>query len=282
MKSAIALLLTAFALVAAISAGGAGANGSPYSPGLMYGWNGVGAQNGGVRFVAFGMPKSTIVAAVRARDGHVVQSKVVRGFYGVPLVSYDGTAGGLSGDGKSLALASYGPLPGEAGKTRLVVLSTKTLNVRRLLVLRGSWSYDAISPDASTLYLVEHISAGQNPRYRVRVFDLKTNRLLPGAIVDRLEGEAVMGGQAVTRATSSDGRWAYTLYARQKLEPFVHALDTVRREAFCIDLPLDLNQQRQMMLRLKLVEDGQRLAVRAGSRIMADIDTETFRVRTGG
>ena len=40
-----------------------------YSPGLLYGWNGVGAGDG-VRYVAFGMPKSTIVAAVRVRDGH--------------------------------------------------------------------------------------------------------------------------------------------------------------------------------------------------------------------
>src|SRR3990172_11061475 len=70
MKKLLALAITA----AAITAGGAHANGSPYSPGLVYGWAGVGAQNSGVRFVAFGMPKSTIAAAVRARDGHVVRS----------------------------------------------------------------------------------------------------------------------------------------------------------------------------------------------------------------
>jgi len=278
MKPAIASLVTLLALVAAIAAGGAGANGSPYSPGLVYGWNGVGAQNGGVRFVAFGMPKSTIVASVRARDGRVVRSTVLRGFYGVPLVSYDGTAGGLSGDGKSLALASYGPLPGGAGKTRFVVLSTRTLGVLRLVVLPGSWSYDAISPDGSMLYLVEHISAGQNPRYRVRAFDLKTNRLIPGAIVDRLESEAVMGGQPVTRATSPGGRWAYTLYARQKAEPFVHALDTVRREAFCIDLPLRLGQAKQMGLRLRLGSNGD-LGVQSNGKTVAVVDTRTFAVR---
>ena len=129
--------------IAAVSAGGAHANGSSYSPGLVYGWSGVGAQGSGVRFVAFGMPKSTIVAAVRPRDGHVLQSKVVQGFYGVPLVTYDGTSGGLSGDGTSLALASYGPYPGQAGKTRFVLLSTRTLGVLRQVVLPGSWSYDA-------------------------------------------------------------------------------------------------------------------------------------------
>jgi hypothetical protein len=82
MKKLFALVLAA----AAVTAGGASANGSPYSPGLVYGWSGVGARDSGVRFVAFGMPKSTIVSSVRARDGHVLRSEVVRGFYGVPLV----------------------------------------------------------------------------------------------------------------------------------------------------------------------------------------------------
>ncbi len=270
------LLSVAVALLATPAANG---NGSPYSPGLVYGWNGVGAQNGGVRFVAFGMPKSTIVAAVRPRDGRVIRSTVVKGFYGVPLVSYDGTAGGLTGDGTSLVLASYGPLPGEAGKTRLVVLNTKTLAVVRFVVLRGSWSFDAVSPDGSTLYLVEHLSAAPNPRYRVRVFDLARGRLLPNAIVDRLEKQEVMGGQPATRASSPDGRWAYTLYARAKGEPFVHALDTARSEAFCIDLPLQLSEVKQMGLRL-VPEHGE-LYVRNAGATVAVVDTRTFAVRRG-
>jgi hypothetical protein len=277
MKKLFALVLAA----AAVTAGGANANGSPYSPGLVYGWSGVGAQSSGVRFVAFGMPRSTIVAAVRARDGHVLQSNVVRGSYGVPLVSYDGTSGGLSGDGKSLALASYGPFPGRAGKTRFVLLSTRTLGVLRQVVLPGSWSYDAISPDGSMLYLVEHISAGANPRYRVRSYDLKARRLIPGAVVDRLENESVMDGQPVTRAASSDGRWAYTLYAREKHEPFVHALDTVRREAFCIDLPLRLGQTKQMELRLRLAAGRSTLSVTRNGRPLAAIDTHSFEVQRG-
>lgn len=277
MKIALASLVTAAA--AALAAAGANANGSPYSPGLVYGWNGVGAQDSGVRFVAFGMPNSTIVAAVRARDGHVLLSKVVRGFYGVPLVSYDGTSGGLSGDGKSLALASYGPFPGQKGTTRFVLLSSATLDVLRRVVLHGSWSFDAISPDGSMLYLVEHISAGQSARYRVRAYDLEARRLIPGVVVDRLEGETIMDGQPVTRATSPGGRWAYTLYARDGHKPFVHALDTVRREAFCIDLPLRLAQPQQMELRLRLATDERTLSVFRGRARLAEIDTRSFDVR---
>jgi len=276
MKSLLAGLIVAFALV---GAPGAGANGSPYSPGLVYGWSGVGAENSAVRFVAFGMPKSTIVAAVRARDGRVLRSAVVKGFYGVPLVAYDGTAGGLSGDGRWLVLSSYGPQPGDAGKTSFVVLSTKTLKLRLHTVLPGSWSFDAVSPDGARLYLVEHIFAGPNPRYRVRILDVAGGGRLRGAIVDRLEDEEVMGGEPVTRASTSNGRWAYTLYAREKHEPFVHALDTVRREAFCIDLPLDLDRQKQWGLRLKLSEGAKMLDVRLGRSSVAEIDTASFKVR---
>jgi hypothetical protein len=277
-----ALLLLAPALAAATLAAGAQANGSPYSPGLMYGWPGVAANDDRTHLVAFGMPKSTIVAVVRARDGGVVHSNVVKGFYGVPLVSYDGTPGGLSGDGRSLVLSSYGPNPGTGGRTRFVVLNAKTLELRRGIALRGSWSYDAVSPDAGTLFLVQHIAAGANPRYRVRALDLSSGRLFPKAIVDTRENEALMRGQPVTRVSSGNGRWAYTLYARPSSEPFVHALDTERRQAYCVDLPLELGQQGQMGLRLRLAEGGKRLEVSTGSALLADVDTRTFEVRTGG
>lgn len=269
-------LFAALLVVAAIAVGSAGANGSPYSPGLVYGWPGVGEKHDGARLVAFGMPKSTIVAAVRARDGRVLKSSVVRGFYGVPLVAYDGTAGGLSGDGRSLVLSSYGPQPGQAGTTRFAVLSTKTLSVRRTFVLDGSWSFDAISPDGSTLFLTEHVRAGDDPLYRVRPLDARTG-LLRGPIVDRLENEGEMGGTPVARAASSEGRWAYTLYARRGHHPFVHALDTAKREAYCIDLPLRLDYNRQSTLRIGL--SGRTLTVRLyAGRQLATVDTATWEV----
>ncbi|MGH3017442.1 MAG: hypothetical protein ACRDLU_03600 [Gaiellaceae bacterium] len=270
--------LATITLVAGVAAGVASANGSPYSPGLVYGWSGVGAGDG-VRYAAFGMPKSTIVAAVRARDGRVLRSNVVRGEYGVPLVAYDGTSGGLSGDGTALVLGSYGPLPGQSGKTRFLILNTRTLAPRRAIVLDGSWSFDAVSPDAATLYLTEHLRAGDRPLYRVRTYDARSGRLR-GAIVDRLEGEEEMGGQPVARASSAGGRWAYTLYARRGDEPFVHALDTVKREAFCIDLPLRLGYGRQWGLRLELGSQGESLSVRNGRSEVAAVDTRSWQVKS--
>jgi hypothetical protein len=274
MKSTLALVVAT--LVTAIAVAGAGANGSPYSPGLVHGWPGVEAEKE-AHFVSFDMPKSTIVAAVRARDGRVLRSTVVKGSYGVPLVTYDGTSGGLSGDGRWLALSSYGPQPGAKGKTRFLVLGTKSFEPRLRIALRGSWSYDAIAPDGSTLYLTEHVRAGRNPLYRVRPLDVGTGRL-GRALVDRLEGEWDMGGEPIGRASSADGRWAYTLYARRGYEPFVHALDTAQRRAYCIDIPLDVGYDGQWALKVKLRERSRVLAVTRGNATLATVRTDSWKV----
>jgi hypothetical protein len=270
----LARLIAVLGLLAAIAPGAGSANGSPYSPGLDYGWEGVRAPSGDVRYVTLGTPKSTMVAAISVRGGRVLRSRAVRGFYGVPLVAYDGTTSGLSGDGRTLVLATYGPLPGDSGTTRFLALRSRSLKPYRLVELAGSWSFDALSPDGKRLYLVEHISAGQSPKYRVRAYDLAAGRLLPNAVVDRLVSKAIMGGQPVTRATTPGGRWAYTLYARVKGKPFVHALDTARRQAFCIDLPLKLGQAAQMRLRLRLHSDA--LAVRLGHEQLATVNATSF------
>lgn len=274
MKWIVTLL--AATVVACLSVSGAGANGSPYSPGLVYAWPGVTARNG-VHYVTFGPSKWTTVAAVRARDGGILRSGSVRGFYAVPLVTYNGVAGGLSGDGRSLVLASYGPMPGQRGKTRFAVLDTTTLALRHQVVLPGAWSFDAVSPRGSTLFLTEHLRAGDHPLYRIRPLDTRTGRL-GTAIVDRLERERDMTGAPVARATSTGGRWAYTLYARRGAEPFVHALDTVNREAFCIDLPLDLRYDLQWLLRLRLAKGAMLEVLDQRGAGVAAISLERLRV----
>ena len=128
-----------------------------------------------------------------------------------------------------------------------------------------------------SLYLTQHVRAGESPIYRVRTFDVRTG-LLRGALVDRLEGEGDMGGEPVTRATSADGRWAYTLYARRKYDPFVHALDTVKREAYCIGLPLGVGYDAQWRLRLKLRERSELLSVRSGRATLASVHTGSWKV----
>lgn len=274
----IIVLLVGLVLVAGIAVTGAVADGSTYAPGLVYGASGVRAPNGSVRYVTLSTPRSTVVAAIGVRSGRVVRNTVLRGFYGVPLVAFDNSTGGLSGDRRTLVLASYGPYPGTPGSTSFVLLATRTLKIERRVQLRGSWAFDAVSPDASRLYLIQYLSVGRDPHYRVRLLDARTGKLEPGAVVDRRESEVDMRGQPVTRKTSLDGRWAYTLYARAGKPPFVHALDTASAKAYCVDLPLRLTQLEQMSLRLH-VQRGGALGVRNGARTLAVVDTVKLEAR---
>lgn len=277
MKPLLTLVAALF-LAAAVTAVAAKGDGSPYTPGLVQGAEGVVSPDHRIRFVTLATAESTVVAAIRVRTGRVVRSNVLRGFYGVPIVAWDNSTGGVSADGRTLVIGSYGPLPGDPGVTRFAVLRTDTLRKSRVLALRGSWAYDAISPDGSRMFLIEYLAAGQNPRYRVRSLDMHTGRLDPDAVVDRREDEVLMRGQPVTRVTSQDGGWAYTLYARPKHGPFVHALDTVRGEAYCVDLPVRLRQLEQMALRLRMRGDGA-LEVRNRRERIALVDTGTLELR---
>src|SRR5919206_75778 len=71
-----------------------------------------------------------------------------------------------------------------------------------------------------------------------------------GALADKREAGEQMTGVPVTRATSTDGSWVYTLYQRPRAKPFVHALDAAHRAAVCIDLPWQGKQDEIMRLRL--------------------------------
>jgi hypothetical protein len=275
MKTSIAALASCLVLVAAGTAGGAG--GPLYSPGVDTS-TGVVDRTAGVRYVTLWTRNATLVTAIRVDGGRVVRAKSLRGHVGIPLVTYNGAVGGLSGNGRRLVVATGAPTPGRAGDTRFVVIDTKSMRTRRSVVLDGSWSFDAISPDGSTLFLTEHIAAGTDPRYRVRSYDVHGGRL-GGALVDRLEQEQEMGGDPVARASSTGGRWAYTLYARRRDVPFVHALDTAERVAYCIGLPIRVAYTRQWGLELRL--HGSSLAVRSGRTTLATIDIASWKVRAG-
>jgi hypothetical protein len=273
------ILALALAVLTAAAVVGVAAGDGPQgpSPGVAGGWEGDLAPNGKVRYVTIAAGRQTIVEVVQVRGGRILRWGLVDGEFGSPLVAFDGTTAALSADGKTLVLASY-PLARRATVSRFAIVSTKTLARRAVVSLRGTWSFDAVSPDASTLFLIQYLSSAQSSAYRVRAFDLVAKRLFSGAIVDRREEEAEMRGSPATRKTSADGRWAYTLYARQGKAPFVHALDTVERQAYCLDLPLRLGQPKQMGLRLRLVRNGQ-LEVRNGRTTLAVVDTEKLTVQ---
>jgi hypothetical protein len=255
------------------------ADGGP-SPGVAIGWDGVLAREAGVRYVALPARGSTVVAAVRVRDGRVLRFRPIRGGYGVPLVTWDGTTGGLSPDERSLALASLASVGARLPTvSRFAVLDTRTLRIRHTITLPGAFSFDALSPDGETLYLIQHLSERNLLQYVVRAYDLDGGFLWPDRIADTRTRATSMQGSPIARAQTRDGAWVYTLYAGPRYS-FIHALDTRRRAAFCIDLPWSTREQALWRLELALTPDESRLLLRApGGRRAAVVETDTFALR---
>ena len=274
MKRALVLgLLVAGASILVASATGAGP-----SPGIAFGSPGVVSHDGKFRYVAMRAGRGTLVEAVTTRGGVIRRSRFLKGWYGVPMVAYDGTTGGLARNGKELIL--YSPGRGAThSKTRFVVFDPRTLRVRSRLTLNGNFGFDALSPDGSLMYLLE-LKTGPNATgldYAVRALDVNTGALLPGAIVDRREPDEKMTGIPLTRVGSGDASWAYTLYSRDGKSPFVHALHTTAREAFCIDVPLHVTGEQ--LSRVRMRAGPGKVIIRLRRRTLATIDTKTFEVR---
>jgi hypothetical protein len=268
-------------LVAGVAAGAARADGLPVL-GIDVGAQGVTQPGARYRYVTAAVGRDTIVARVDRGSGRVRRSRILRGSLTVPAVAYDGSAAGLSADGASLVLiAPRDRFP--RARTPLAVVGTRDLRVRRRFVLRGDFSFDAISPAGRWVYLIHYTSPSDPLRYQVRVLDAVTGTLLPRPIVDPREPDEPMGGRPLTRTTSTDGRWAYTLYERPGEAPFVHALDTTGRTARCIDLDW-LRAPRQLAgVRLVLGDGGHVIDVVSRGVTRAVIDTRSFVVaREGG
>jgi hypothetical protein len=219
---------------------------------------------------------TVVVARSRSSERRVGRLRLP-GIFTVPAVAYDGSASGLSADGRTLVLIR--PRRGyPRAATTFAVLDATRLRLRRVLTLRGDYSFDAISPHGELMYLVQYVSRRNPNRYLVRAYDLRARRLLPEPVVDPRESSEPMNGIPVTRATSPDGRWAYTLYDGAE-HPFIHALDTERRRAVCIDLHSLAGRRRGLWgLRFDVGSNGSPLTVEAGSRVLASVDTRTFEV----
>jgi hypothetical protein len=242
------------------------------------GSEGVIDRGSGDRLTALPVRAATVLTRSQTDGGRVRFAALVRGRWGVPVVAYDATSGGLSADGATLILMRP-PRTYPRRRTKFAVVDTKRLGLRRTIVLKGEWSFDAISPDGSTVYLVQALSRRDPNRYAVRAYDMRAHRLLPEPIVDRSEPDEPMRGVPVTRTTGPGGRWEYTLYAGGE-HPFVHALDTVRRQSICIDLPQRIARSRYLyQLRLRL--RGKQVAVLHHERVVASAPLRPAQASTG-
>jgi hypothetical protein len=256
----------------------AAAAAGPPLPSSVSGKAGAVAPGGSERLLTRRAGRDTTVVAVRRSDGRVLRSRRIDGRWAIPPVTLEGATTGLSADGRTLVLArptrEFPP-----ATTPLAIVDTGRLDVRRSVVLPGFFTVDAISPDGRLVYLIQY--GDDVLEYRVRALDTISGRLAGRDIVDPRSPGEQMGGLPMTRATSPDGRWAYTLYGGGE-ETFIHALDTVRRTAACIDLDMIRPDADMSAIRLRVSPDARAVAVRDHGRLLATVDARTFEVREPG
>src|SRR4051794_32103863 len=150
MRSVIAGL-TCAAVVALVVTTEARGDGGPV-PGFQ-GGAGVQAPRTDLNYVAVGGRRDeTLVQRVRRGTGAVEAWTSLRGAWGIPGVGLDGSATGLSGDGRTLVLADQ-PARYPPRRTRLVVLDARRLRVRSHVMVPGLATVDAVSPSGRWLYL---------------------------------------------------------------------------------------------------------------------------------
>jgi hypothetical protein len=272
-RSGVAALASAVTLgVIASSAGAAGP-----VPGVLQGGPGI-AVAGNAHVVATKLGARTRVQLIRDRDRVVLRTRVLPGTLGVPQITFSGVVEGTWATGRRLMLSTS--IYDSSASTRFVVVDTRTLEVVRTIALPGAFAFDALSPDGKRLYLTQFPNGVNGPiRYVVRSLIVATGRLEPGAIVDKTEPGERMAGIPMARAWSREGGSAYTLYNGLESHAFVHALDTTKRSARCIDLPWSGDAQSGLeRIRMAVDPNGVLVLSQPGVGVLARIDTRTFEV----
>jgi hypothetical protein len=278
MRSKRLSILLASLLAAAGVAAAACADGLP-GLGIDAGGTGLVSPSGEARYVTVPAGIDTVVARVSVKGGRVLASSLLPGTLTIPAVAYDGSASGLSGDGRTLVLIE----PRQSfprARTRFELVAARTLAARELITLRGDFSFDAVSPDGSVVYLIQYLSPTDPTRYLVRAYDVRSGRLLGAPVIDPREPGEKMRGTPRSRVAGIGGRWAYTLYDVAGGTPFLHALDTSTRTARCIDLDA-LAGEDASLLRLRLDDRGRTVSVVRRGRAVLAVDVRSFAVSGG-
>jgi hypothetical protein len=269
------LLSTAAVCLACVLGGaGAAAGDGGTGPGVLFGWAGI--THGNMRYVTVPTTSWTTVEAIQRRGGKVFGMLNIKGTWGIPLVAYDGTTGGLLPDGRTLLLAQANAGPYLRSQSLFTFVDVKKMRKLQTLTLRGDFSFDALSPDGRYLYLIEHMTATDLTQYRVRAYDLQQRRLLQKIVADRRSWGTTMSGTAITRLSTNG--WAYTLYGGSSALPFIHALDTRHVSAVCINMPWKYQPEKIWSYRIRTDGEGNLVVRGPRGRALVTVDRQSFRV----
>lgn len=255
----------------------------------------VASPDGSVYFALEGSSPTTL-RWTDAKTGHAITQLSLAGAY-----AFAGEAGpapaGFSPNGRWLVLV------GDTGaKSSFAIIDTSLVKLAAFAEVPGPFTYDAISDDGTSLYLIEKITPeaaralpGVNAAYgyRVRVYDVPAGKISETLVVDvklaaqtdgnnaetRIDG--IMNGIYQSSVPSRDGRWNFSFYYNPSRGPFIHVLHLDSRSAFCIlDLPLvSGGYEKRLGWSLALTPSGKTLyAVNGPLGLVSVIDATTLKV----
>jgi DNA-binding beta-propeller fold protein YncE len=188
---------------------------------------------------------STLLATTSTNDSTTVRelelgqdspgrSQTIEGEWRLPTVGLDPLPAGVSADGQTIVLVEADASATD-GVSRFAILSRTFDAEPRIVELEGSFEYDALSPDGTSLYIVEHLAGPPDGHYQVRAVDTASGVLRDGVIVDKRNLDEAMAGYPIAQLRQANG-FVFTLYRGQE-HPFIHALSSPDGWAICIDLP---------------------------------------------
>jgi YVTN family beta-propeller protein len=255
----------------------------------------VASPDGSVYYALEGSSTTTL-RWTEAKTGRSITQLKLPGAYA--FASEGGLApAGFSPNGRWLVLV------GDTGaKSSFAIVDTSLVKLAAFAEVPGPFTYDAISDDGTSLYLIEKITPeaaralpGVNAAYgyRVRVYDVPAAKLSETLVVDvklaaetnsnnaetRVDG--IMSGIYQSSVPSRDGRWNFSFYYNPNRGPFIHVLHLDSRSAFCIlDLPLvSGGYEKRLGWSLALTPSGQTLyAVNGPLGLVSVIDATTLKV----
>lgn len=205
---------------------------------------------------------------IDSHSGAVLRTLQLPGYFDAPPANLGGVPGGLSQNGRWLALQTSG----RRTTSHMLLVDTLDLKVSERIDLDGVFDFDAVSNDGQRIYVIEYASSGI---YRVRVYEVAAGRLGAYTVVDKGDPNEAMTGLRISGVFSPDGQWLYSVYARENEGAFVHALNLSQPFAFCLDLPGPgySTNMNALLWSLALTTDGRHLYAANGALgLVAQID----------
>ena len=233
----------------------------------------------------------TTISHLVVQPGFGGPEDVIDGAWRLPTIGLDPTPVGVSANAAdspnsaTVVLVEDRPADAPRTSTRFAVLRHTPVGepISKVIELAGSFEYDAISPDGSKLYVVEHLPGAVEGRYQVRLVDVASGVLQEAIIADKRNLDEAMAGWPIAQVRRPDGL-VFTLY-RGAEHPFIHALNATEGWAVCIDLPAVRAHDAAAALDwgLAVAPDGRAVfAVNSTLGLAVDVDPGELSVRRTG